>query len=200
MTQPVQTAGSNRNRIVLVGAVGVVALLAAILLPKLLFGGGGGGDELGPPPDASASSGATTTTAPDELATAPAPEAFSTKNPFTPLVDTAPAATATGASTTGGVTDAPTPTTPTGTGTGTGTATEPTSAGRFSLIDVYAGPDGAAVATVEVDGQMYTVSEGETFAGGYRVVSLSIENKSGVFTSPSDGGTFTPSAGESVLK
>jgi hypothetical protein len=88
---------------------------------------------------------------------------------------------------------------PPATGTGTG-STEPSSSGGFSLIDVYAGPDGAPVATVEVDGQMYTVSEGDTFAGGYRVVSLSIQDKSGVFTSPSDGGEFAPSAGESVLK
>jgi hypothetical protein len=205
---------SNRNRLVLFGALGVLLLLVAVVLPRVLSGGGGG-DELGPPPDASASSGSTTTTAApvDELAAAAAPEAFSTKNPFTPLVDSAPAATTTdpgavtdGTGATGEATDVPADTTGTGTG-GTGTGgtgtggTEPDRAeASFSLVDVYAGPDGAAVATVEVDGSMYTVAEGETFAGGYTVVSLSIENKTGVFTSPTGGGTFSPSTGESVLK
>jgi hypothetical protein len=206
VTTPISTTttpGANRNRLVLFGAVGVVILLAALFLPKMLFGGGGA-DDLGAPPDVSGSSGSTTTTAPDELATVPSPEAFSTKNPFAPLVDTTPAAATTGTGTTdGAVTDgtAGVPADTTGTtapATGTG-STEPAS-GRFSLLDVYAGPDGAPVATVEVDGQMYTVAVGDTFAGGYTVVSLSIENKSGVFTSPSDGSNFTPSAGESVLK
>jgi hypothetical protein len=206
VTQPIPTTDSNRNRVVLFVALGVVTLLAAVFLVPKLLSGGGGSDDLGAPPDASGSSASTTsTTTADALALEPAPEAFSTKNPFTPLVDTSPAAAATGASTTGDETSGvPSSTdgtgTATGTGTGTGTSTEPTSSGKFSLIDVYAGPDGKAAATVEVDGQMYTVSEGETFAGGYRVVSLSVENKSGVFTSPSDGGTFTPTAGESVLK
>jgi len=196
---------SNRNRIVLFAALGVLVLLAAVVLPRVLFGGGGSDDELGAPPDGSASGGSTTTTAApvDELTTVASPEAFSTKNPFTPLVDSAPAATATdpaavtdGPSATGETTDVPADTTGTGTG-----GTEPDRASAsFSLIDVYAGPDGAAVATVEVDGAMYTVAEGETFAGGYTVVSLSIENRSGVFTSPTDGGTFSPSTGESVLK
>jgi len=211
VTTPIETTtGTNRNRLVLIGAVAAVVLLAAVVLPRTLFGGGGG-DDLGAPPDASGASGSTTTTtvAPDELAESPAPEAFSTKNPFTPLVSTTPAATATATgtgTTTGGTGQtSPTPTpTPTGTGAGTGTgtgtgSTEPSS-GRFALIDVYAGSDGAAVATVEVDGQMYTVSKGETFAGGYTVVSLSIESRSGTFTSPSDGSTFSSSAGESVLK
>jgi len=201
-TTTTTTPGANRNRLVLFGAVGVAILLAALFLPKMLSGGGGD-DDLGAPPAVSGSSGSTTTTAPDELAEVPAPEAFSTKNPFAPLVDTAPVADTTGTGTTdGAVTDGTgdVPTDTTGTGTGTGTdSTEPAS-GRFSLIDVYAGPDGAPAATVEVDGQMYTVAEGDTFAGGYTVVSLSIENKSGVFTSPSDGSNFTPSAGESVLK
>jgi hypothetical protein len=203
VTQPIPTTDSNRNRVVLFVALGVVTLLAAVFLVPKLLSGGGGSDDLGAPPDASGSSASTTsTTTADALALEPAPEAFSTKNPFTPLVDTSPAAAATGASTTGETTvpSSTTDGTGTGTGAGTGTSTEPTSSGKFSLIDVYAGPDGKAAATVEVDGQMYTVTEGETFAGGYRVVSLSVENKSGVFTSPSDGGTFTPTAGESVLK
>jgi hypothetical protein len=201
VTSPIQTPDSNRNRIVLFGALGVVVLLAAVLLPRMLSGGGD--DDLGPPPDASGSSGSTTTTTEpvDEVAAGVVPEAFSTKNPFTPLVDATPAPTAATDTaipdgTTSGVTGDVPASTPTDTGTG---STEPASA-SFSLVDVYAGPDGAPVATVEVDGSMYTVAEGETFAGGYTVVSLSIESKSGVFTSPSDGGTFSPSAGESVLK
>ena len=197
MTQPIETPTSNRNRLVLFGALGVVALLAAILVPKLLLGGGDGGDDLGPPPDASAAPGATTTTtAPEGPAGEAAPEAFSTKNPFTPLVDAAPVA-AVPVTPTGETSAVATP--PATTPTGTGTSTEPAPAGRFSLVDVYAGPDGAAVATVEVSGRMYTVSQGEAFADGYRVVSLSVENKSGTFTAP-DGSTFTPTTGSSVLK
>jgi hypothetical protein len=220
VTTPISTTtpGSNRNRLVLFGALGVVVLLAALVLPRVLFGGGGD-DDLGAPPDVSGSSGSTTTTTTegDDLASVPPPEAFSTKNPFIPLVDPTPAATTPGTGPTDGSTPAPagdvaTDTTGTGTGTdsgagagtgtgtGTGTGSTEPASGRFSLIDVYAGAGGNAVATVEVDGQMYTVAEGDTFAGGYTVVSLSLENKTGVFTSASDGSTFTPNAGESVLK
>jgi hypothetical protein len=203
VTTAIQAPASNRNRIVLFGAIGVLVLLAAVVLPRTLFGGGGG-DDLGAPPDASATSGATTTTTtapPDALASGVLPEAFSTKNPFTPLVDSAPAATATDTAITDGAGTGVAGDLPASTsGAGAGSTEPDRASASFSLIDVYAGADGAPVATVEVDGAMYTVAEGETFAGGYAVVSLSIENKSGVFTSPSDGGTFSPSAGESVLK
>jgi hypothetical protein len=200
--------GSNRNRIVLVGALGLVVLLAALVLPRVF----GGGSESGPGPEASTTGGSTpTTTAPvEELVTAPAPEAFSTKNPFTPLIDPAPAATApstggtgTGSTATGEASDVPA-STPSGTGTGTGTGTtgtgdtEPLASGRISLTDVYAGPDGAPVATVQVDGTFVTVREGEAFGDGYLVVSLSQGSRSGVFSR--DGQQFTVRAGEQVLK
>jgi hypothetical protein len=173
--------------------------LAALVLPRLLAGGGDG-DDLGAPPETAAPASTTTTTAEGVPDIGSLPESFSTKNPFTPLADTTPAAAAT--EEVPAATDTATGTEPTDvpadTTGGTG-ATEPDrESARFSLIEVYPGADGGPVASVQVDGSSYTVGEGETFAG-YTVVSLSRESGSGTFTSP-EGGTFTAQTGESQLK
>jgi hypothetical protein len=196
VTETVRTTNPNRNRLIAMVGGGLVVLLAALVLPKVLFGGGD--DDLGAPPETAAPGSTTTTVAEAAPELGALPESFSTKNPFTPLIDTTPAPAAT----------EEVPTTGTGAGTGAtevpadttgGTATEPDrESARFSLVEVYAGADGAAVASVQVDGSSYTVGEGDTFAG-YTVVSLSREGGSGTFTDP-QGGTFTAQTGESQLK
>jgi hypothetical protein len=65
-------------------------------------------------------------------------------------------------------------------------------------VDIYTGPDGAPVATVEVDGTMSTVREGDAFGDGYQVISLSQASRSGVFSR--DGQQFTVREGEALLK
>jgi hypothetical protein len=199
VTETVSTSNPNRNRLVAVVGGGLVLLLAALVLPKVLFGGGGG-DDLGAPPEAAAPGSTTTTVAEAVPDLGVLPESFSTKNPFTPLVDTTPAAAATdevpGATDTTGTGTEPTDVPADTTG---GTTTEPDrESARFSLVEVYAGADGAPVASVQVDGSSYTVGEGDTFAG-YSVVSLSRESGSGTFTDP-QGDTFTARTGESQLK
>jgi hypothetical protein len=198
VTETVTTTNPNRNRLIAAVGVGLVVLLAALVLPKVLFGGGDG-DDLGEPPETAAPGSTTTTVAEAVPDVGALPESFSTKNPFTALVDTTPAAATDevpGATDTTGPGTQPTdvPADPTGAG-----ATEPDrESARFSLVEVYAGADGAPMASVQVDGSSYTVSEGETFAG-YTVVSLSRESGSGTFTDP-QGGTFTARTGESQLK
>jgi hypothetical protein len=193
VTEAVRTDNPNRNRLLVFAGVGIVVLLAALVLPRVLFGGSDGGD-LGAPPETAAPGSSTTTTTEAAPELGSLPESFSTKNPFTELVDTTPAAPATEVP---GATDTPATTVPPDT-TG-GSTTEPDrESARFALVEVYAGADGAPVASVQVDGTSYTVTEGETFAG-YTVVSLSIDSGSGTFRDP-EGATFTARTGESQLK
>ncbi|HSK36528.1 MAG TPA: hypothetical protein VLA80_07315 [Actinomycetota bacterium] len=99
-----------------------------------------------------------------------------------------------------GETGSATPTTVAATGStvagaGTGTATTPgggTSAERqVSLVSISGG-----TARVTVDGTPYTVSEGETFASGYRATDINSECAS--FESGTT--SFTLCEGEAVLK
>ena len=135
------------------------------------------------------------------------PESFSTKNPFTPLVDTgAPAAQEVGDTASGATTDLgeetsdvpPDSASPTTDDTDDPAVEPERAAARLSIVEIYAGPDGAPVATVEVDGAMVTVTEGEAFGGGYVVVSLSEASGTGVFSR--DGERFTVREGEARLK
>ncbi len=207
MTSTMPTAGAGRQRLLVLGGICAVVVIAALVLPRIFFGGGSdaeGGDVTATPP----------TTTPDDPGAAlvdelPAvPEAtFSTKNPFTPLVDTGAAAaqevgdTANGSTTDLGdeTSDLPPDSASATTDDTDDPAVEPDrAAARLSIVEIYAGPDGAAVATVEVDGAMVTVTEGETFGGGYVVVSLSEASGTGVFSR--DGEQFTVREGEARLK
>jgi hypothetical protein len=195
VTEAMPSSKPVRTPFLVIGGVLLVVLLAALVLPRVLSGGGG--DDLGPPPEAAAPGSTTTTTTEVAPELASLPESFSTKNPFTPLIDTTQAAV----TEVPGATDPGTGTVPTDMTTDTTdpAATEPDrESARFSLVEVYAGADGAPVATVQVDGTSCTVAEGETFAG-YTVVSLSLDDSSGTFTDP-EGGTFTARTGESQLK
>ncbi len=124
------------------------------------------------------------------------------RDPFKPLivtgdtsVTTVPGATTTtvpGATTTT-VTGATTTTVP---GATTTTTLGDTPAGvRVVLLEVR-DESGSLVAVVEVDGETYTVSVGDTFADRFKVVSLT--ETGGVFTFGDSA--FTLSVGQSILK
>ena len=214
MTSTMAAPEAGRRRLLVLGAIAAAVLLAALVLPRVLLGGGGGEDEeLATPPTTTGPGAAADEEAVDDLTDDPValPDAtFSTKNPFTPLVATGaptPAATDTGTTTdqpagTGDVpSDASGATGGTGaTGDTTGTiASEPDrAAARLSIAEIYAGTDGAPVATVQVDGAFVTVRQGEVFGDGYQVVSLSQETRTGVFSR--DGQQFTVREGEARLK
>lgn len=227
---------SDRRRLLVLAGVAAVVLLAALVLPRVLFGGGAdeGSDEtasspsttVGPGPDGvpfdggtAPSSGAGGTDSADDGVTGDpsASELFTTRNPFTPLVETETGddgADESGTGDTSGTTQdesasggeddstdgtddaSPLPDEPSDVPAddGGGGATS----SSFSLVDVYPGADGSPVANVEVDDELYTVAEGESFGGRYQVVSLSSE--SGVGTFRDEQGEFTLTEGEAQLK
>ncbi|MEE9297933.1 MAG: hypothetical protein V3V29_02710 [Acidimicrobiia bacterium] len=124
------------------------------------------------------------------------------RDPFKPLivtgdtsVTTVPGATTTtvpGATTT----TVPGATTTTVPGATTTTTLGDTPAGvRVVLLEVR-DESGLLVAVVEVDGETYTVSVGDTFADRFKVVSLT--ETGGVFTFGDSA--FTLSVGQSILK
>ena len=210
--------GGGRQRLLVLGAICAVVVIAALVLPRMLFGGGDGeaegGDAVTSPPSTAPDDGAGIAVPVDELPAVPE-ATFSTKNPFTPLVDTgATAAAAVGASPTGATADvgseasdvppdSASVTTDDGDGDSTGDRDDPAvepdrAATRLSIVEIYAGPDGAPVATVEVDGAIVTVTEGAAFGDGYVVVSLSEASGTGVFSQ--DGEEFTVREGEARLK
>ncbi len=157
---------SERDRRALV-VLGVVALLALLAVLGVRFLGGG--QEVaappGPPPVASSPAPSPTPT----QGAAPQPR-FSGRDPFSPppgLGTPSPTSTAS-PSPTGTPTATPTPTSsPTAPGGG---ASRTVSGHTVVLLDVFrrAGRD---MAQVEVDGTVYTVAEGQTFAEDFRLVS-----------------------------
>lgn len=97
MTEPITIGDKptgNRRVLILAGAA-VALILAVLVLPGVLFGGGSGGDDLtdlaSPVPEPGAA--APTTTAVPVDGTSTATGVLKGKNPFTPLVETAAAAT-----------------------------------------------------------------------------------------------------------
>lgn len=170
--------------------------------------------------------GSSSTTAPAGQV-APSAQVYNSKDPFAPLVSpttTPPATTGTTTpsttgtttpSTTGTTTATSTPGTTTvspttsttvspsgragasGAGTGTGTSTSPTSGQPVELEDVYA-TGSQTYASIEVDDSLYQVTTGQTFAGNYSVLDLSLASQCGDF---SHGGVpFHVCKGQEVLK
>lgn len=146
--------------------LGVVVVLA---LAYVLLGGGGDAPVSIPPSVLRPAPSAS----PSPASTLPpvTGEAFEGRDPFEPLVGASPA---------------PSPG-PSGGPAGT--------ARRVSLVDVFT-QDGARKATVEVDGTEYTVSEGETFASNYRLLTLT--NRCGTFVFGDE--RFTLCIGQEVRK
>ena len=193
--QPQVTAGGSRQRLLLL----LLAAVAAIWLALLLAGPLLGRQDAQPAP---AAAPAPTATAPPQLigpsttVGGGAGAAGATKDPFHPLVAPAAAAgSAAGATPTTGPTVASTVP-----GAGAGTATTPGGGAtaaehKVALADIVS-QSGGRVAKVTVDGTVYTVSEGETFAGDYRAVDIG----SSCATFESGTTPFTLCEGEAVLK
>lgn len=123
------------------------------------------------------------------------------RDPFEPLIVPPVTTTVPGGdttSTTGGATTTTTPgaTTSSSAGGTTSTTTGDQPQGkRVTLLEVRQ-ETGGRVAVVEVDGQTYTVGVGDTFAGEFKVVSLS--DNGGVFTYGDSA--FTLAVGQSIVK
>ena len=201
-TQPQVTAGGPRQ-LLLVAALGAVLLrIVGLLVVRPMLGGTDTGQTA---PPAVTSVAAPTTTTPQLInpstSLTPSEAAASGKDPFRPLVSTgtASAATESGVTATGeagSVTSSTLAATgSTVAGAGAGTATTPgggTSAERqVALVGISGG-----TAKVTVDGNAYTVSEGETFATDYRATDINSECAS--FESGTT--SFTLCEGEAVLK
>ena len=164
---------------------GIIALLAVVYL--LFLSGGGEEPEAFPttPRTSTPRATPTPTVAPTGSPTGP-PETidfFEGKDPFRPLVTTG-----------GGIGPTPAPggsPGPTGGPSGGGGG----SAQRVTRVSI-SGSGSNRVAVVLVDGQEFEVSEGETFAGSYRVKSLTAECGTFVFGDEQ----FTLCEGQEVLK
>ena len=109
-------------------------------------------------------------------------EVFEGKDPFRPLVSAAGGV--------GGETPAPGGTTPPSTGGPSGGDAQ-----RVTLVQVSGSGDDLT-ATVQVNGTEYTVQEGDTFAGSYRVKSLTASCGTFLFGDEQ----FTLCEGQEVLK
>jgi len=165
----------DRRALILFGAVAGVALLAFLYLNVLR---GGGGEEAAPPAVSTGGPTPTPTVSPTPTPreTLPPVVLAGSRDPFS-----IPPALQTGAPPpSGSVGPPPTGTgTPPPTGTGTPSPTPTTPGGGQSttvgghtvvLLDIF---QGGTKAQVEVDGTVFTVSEGETFDGNFRLVSIS---------------------------
>jgi hypothetical protein len=199
-TQPQVTAGPRQ--LVLVAAL-VAALLAIVglLVVRPMLAGSDQGQA--PAPAVTAGAAPATTTpqliGPSTSVTPSDGVAGSVKDPFRPLVSAGSAAAATESGVAaGGDAGSVTPSTAAtgwtvaGAGAGTATTLGGSSAERqVALVSITGG-----TAKVTVDGTAYTVSEGESFASGYRAVDINSECAS--FESATTA--FTLCEGEAVLK
>jgi hypothetical protein len=197
-TQPQVTAGPRQLALV-AGLVAVLLLTVGLLVVRPMLAGSDQGQA--PVPAVTAGAAPATTTpqliGPSTSVT-PAGEAGGTgKDPFRPLVSAGSAAAATESGVTaagdaGSVTSS-TAASSTAAGAGAGTATVGGGSAEreVALVSITGG-----TAKVTVDGTPYTVSEGESFASGYRAVDISSECAS--FESSTTA--FTLCEGEAVLK
>jgi hypothetical protein len=199
-TQPQVTSGGPRQLVLVAALAGVLLLAVGLLVVRPLLGGSDQGQA--PPAVTSAGAAPATTTpqliAPSTSVTTSA-DAGSVKDPFKPLVSTGSAAAATGsgasAAASGSATGTTVATGSTVAGAGTGTASTPgggaSTERQVALVSIKGG-----TAKVTVDGKAYSVTEGESFAGGYRAVDINSECAS--FESGTTA--FTLCEGEAVLK
>jgi hypothetical protein len=199
-TQPQVTAGP-RQLVLVAALVAALLLLVGLLVVRPMLAGSDQGQA--PAPAVTAGAAPATTTpqliGPSTSVTPSDGAAGSVKDPFRPLVSAGSAAAATESGVTasgdaGSVTPstAATGSTVAGAGSGTATTLGGSSAERqVALVSITGG-----TAKVSVDGTAYTVSEGESFASGYRAVDINSECAS--FESATTA--FTLCEGEAVLK
>lgn len=204
MSEPMlvtEVADGDRKRIVKLLVLGGIVLALALVLPKVLFGGG---EDV--PQDELFSSAATpTTVAPSAGDEAPVTEvvrAFSTRNPFTPLV--APAvAPATADPGVAVPVQEPAPTPPpipvypdlgsypleppppaAPPVTAPPTTTPPAPApgdSRFALAEVFQDAAGQVMARVRINDVVHEVAVGRDFAEHYRFVSADLVTRCASF-------------------
>lgn len=106
--------------------------------------------------------------------------------------------TSTGGTSTGGTSTGRTGTSTGGTGTSTsGGSTSPRRSDRVTVVDVFV-ERGRVVANVRVNDTVHKVGVGDTFAGSYKVLSLSQADECGRFAFGDD--TFRLCRGEQTLK
>jgi hypothetical protein len=152
---PARIRNMGRREKTLAGVLGGMAIIAVIFV--LMSGGGGTIEGVSSNPLVRATPTPTvTSTAPPETG-----QAFEGKDPFQPLVVAVPPAPS----------GSPTPT-PTGSVTGVNGGNNNSSAVTVTLLDVRK-QGGKLVATVDVNSKDYNVSQGQTFANDFRVLSLS---------------------------
>lgn len=169
---------SPRDRAIVIALV--VALLGVAVFFALSWGGGNGPEPFRPP----SGTRATVSASPTARAS-PVPETFDSfegKDPFKPLV-AGP-----------GGTPAPSPGGSPSPGASPGPEGGP-SGQRVTLLEIFT-RDGVRYATVDVNGKSYTVKEGDTFAGNYRVLDLTARCGTFVFGDE----RFTLCVGQEVLK
>ena len=165
----------------------IVAVLAGVFL--LLVNMGGDEDGALPPtptPTPTATPTPTpTATPPDDEVPPLTPDGFEGRDPFQPLL------VVDGGGGGGGPGPSPTPT-PTGTARPTDGDGETKT---VALLDIFTA-DGERMATVEVDGQEFTVVEGDVFADNFRVIELT--KRCGTFVFGDE--RFTLCIGQEVRK
>jgi len=213
MAQPAPGGGrfnlaGRQQRVIVIAGAGVVVLLVffLLILPNLFGSGGSGGGGTASQPPLARPRVTTTTVAGKSPGAPPAEsfEVFSTKNPFTPLVNPAGGAATTATTVagggTGGATTGGAGTTATtaagGGGASGGAATAPRRSQQVALLNVYT-KNGQTVADVRVNDTVYTaLAPGQTFATNFQVVSL--QGKCGTFLFGDE--RFQLCEGEEVLK
>ncbi|MGH2693882.1 MAG: hypothetical protein ACRDJJ_03605 [Actinomycetota bacterium] len=200
MATPPETVDTQalegRNRNVQVAVVAAL-LIAALVVVWFAFLSGGDAEETSQPtsPPAGAAN-----PEPDEKAAAPRGkkgpvetfEVFAPKDPFDPLVSEGG-----GGGTTEGTTGGSTGGSNTGAAGGPAPALAGESVGGHTvrLVDVFTA-GGRQRAQVQVDGTVYTVDEGETFAESFKLMSVSGECASMLFGDDQ----FSICEGEELLK
>lgn len=189
--------GSRRRLPVLLGA-GVVLLVLVVIAVWALSGGGG--DEApptaAPREPAPGGRGPTTTTAPG-TGGGETFEVFTTRNPFLPLRSPQGGPLPPGAA---GPQPSPGGPAPLGVPPARPPApgrTEPRRGPRVALLDVFA-EGRRTVANVRVNDTVYKVAPGQSFASGFRVVSLSRAEGCGRFLF--GGNSFRLCKDEEILK
>jgi hypothetical protein len=219
-TEPVMVGGAptaaGNKRVFLLLGVAAAMIAIALLLPKVLFASDDAAlDDFDDVPVTAPADGVGAEPAEGEVEAEPVRtfEVFSTKNPFTPLIDLSPAATTALAPVAGTGTVAPATSGSTTTGsttgsttggivapatTGSAAATEPGTSQRVALLEVFVDDASVTVASVRVNDTVHEVAQGATFAGRYQAVTLSVADGCGQFLYGDS--SFRLCEGEELLK